>query len=289
MCSFKQALSEDTPLQIPGVVNAYCAMMAEQAGFKALYLSGGGVANISYGLPDLGITTLDNVLEDARRITAVTDLPLLVDIDTGFGGAFSIARTIKEMQRAGVAAVHIEDQVAEKRCGHRPGKALVSTAEMCDRVKAAVDARTDEGFTIMARTDAFQLEGIEGAIARSKAYVEAGADMIFAEALPSIDLYPAFCEAVGVPVLANMTEFGKTPLYGASALGDAGVSMVLYPRTIERAMSKAAWAMMNELREHGTQEAALSKMQTRDELYTHLNYLAYEEKLDRLFKEKKHD
>lgn len=285
--SLKQALQTETPLQIVGVVNAYCAMMAEATGFKALYLSGGGVANISFGLPDLGITQLGDVLEDARRITAVTELPLLVDIDTGFGGAFNIARTIKEMIRAGVAAVHMEDQVAAKRCGHRPDKELVSTEEMVDRIKAAVDAKYDDQFVLMARTDAYESEGLAGAIERSLKYIEAGADMIFIEALPELKLYQPFCEKVKVPVLANMTEFGKTPLYSTSELAEVGVQLVLYPRSVERAMSKAALNVLQDIRQHGSQERSLPAMQKRDELYQFLNYLDYENKLNALFKANK--
>jgi len=285
--SLKQALRTETPLQIVGVVNAYCAMMAEATGFKALYLSGGGVANISFGLPDLGITQLGDVLEDARRITAVTELPLLVDIDTGFGGAFNIARTIKEMIRAGVAAVHMEDQVAAKRCGHRPGKELVSTEEMVDRIKAAVDAKYDDKFVVIARTDSYESEGLEGAIERSLKYVEAGADMIFVEAIPELKLYKPFCEQVKVPVLANMTEFGKTPLYSKKELAEVGVQLILYPRSVERAMSKAALNVLQDIRQHGSQEKSLPAMQKRDELYQFLHYFDYENKLNALFKANK--
>ncbi len=276
---FREAVNVEKPLQIVGVINAYCAMMAERVGFRALYLSGGGVANASFGLPDLGITDLHDVLEDARRIVSVTNVPILVDIDTGFGGAFNIARTIKELIRIGVAAVHIEDQVAQKRCGHRPNKELVETQEMTDRIKACVDARTDEKFVIMARTDAFANEGLGKAIERANAYVEAGADMIFAEALTDLAQYRPFCEAVKVPVLANMTEFGKTKLYTSDELALVGVSMVLYPRSLERAMSKAAFNVLKDIRANKTQEKSVASMQTREELYDFLNYYEYENKL----------
>jgi methylisocitrate lyase len=283
MMNFRTALAQESPLLIVGTINAYAAMLAEQAGFKALYLSGAGVANASYGLPDLGITSLENVLEDVRRITSATQLPLLVDIDTGFGGAFSIARTIREMERAGAAAVHIEDQVSQKRCGHRPNKEIVSTTEMCDRIKAAVDGRTHKDFAIMARTDALANEGLDAAIARAVTYVEAGADMIFAEAMTNIHDYRRFCEAVKVPLLANMTEFGKTPLHSAKDFAEQGVAMVLYPLSAFRAMSQAAVDVYTAIRRDGSQASVIPKMQTREQLYAALGYHAYEEKLDRLF------
>lgn len=281
--AFRDAVAREKPLQIVGAINAYCAMLAQSVGHRAIYLSGAGVANASYGLPDLGITSLDNVLEDVRRITAAATIPLLVDIDTGWGGAFNIARTIKEMQRAGAAAVHIEDQVAQKRCGHRPGKALVDQAEMVDRIKAAVDARSDSGFVIMARTDALAVEGMTSAIDRACACVEAGADMIFPEAMRELDQYRQFVEAVHVPVLANITEFGKTPLFSCEQLAAVGVAMVLYPLSAFRAMSKAAVSVYQHLLQHGQQDDLLDAMQTRDELYEHLSYHSYERKLDELF------
>lgn len=280
---FRQALEEERPLQIVGTVNAYSALLAERAGFKAIYLSGAGVANVSYGLPDLAITQLSDVITDAERITAATDLPLLVDVDTGWGGAFNIARTIREMERAGVAAVHLEDQVQAKRCGHRPNKALVSSAEMVDRIRAAVDARTDPAFVFIARTDAYASEGREAALERASRYVEAGADMIFAEALHTLEDFKAFTRAVGVPVLANITEFGKTPLFTTRELADSGVRMALYPLTAFRAMANAARLVYGELRSQGTQRGVIDRMQTRDELYDVLNYHAFEDKLDRLF------
>ena len=282
------ALREERPLQVVGTINAYTALLAEAVGFRALYLSGAGVANASFGLPDLGVTTLSDVLEDVRRITAATRLPLLVDADTGWGSAFMIGRTVREMIRAGAAGLHLEDQVAAKRCGHRPGKALVSADEMVDRVKAAVDARTDPDFVIMARTDAMAGEGIEAAIERACRYREAGADMIFPEALTSLDQYRRFAEAVGVPVLANITEFGLTPLFNTQELASAGVGLVLYPLSAFRAMSAAALRVLRTIREEGTQRGVVSEMQTRQELYQFLGYLEYEAKLDRLFgKEKK--
>jgi methylisocitrate lyase len=271
------------PLQIAGTINAYCALLAQQAGFEALYLSGAGVANASFGLPDLGVTALGDVLEDARRITAATDLPLLVDVDTGFGSAFNIARTVREMERAEVAAIHIEDQEQAKRCGHRPNKATVSTAEMCDRLKAAVDARRDEGFVIMARTDALAREGRAAAVERAAAYVAAGADMIFAEALYTLDDYAAFTRAIRVPVLANLTEFGLTPYFTVHELKAAGVAMVLYPLTAFRAMSQAALHVYRTVREEGTQRSLLDSLQTREQLYGVLKYYDYERKLDELF------
>lgn len=286
---FWAALEAERPLQVAGAINAYAAMMAEHTGFRALYLSGAGVANASFGLPDLGMTTLNDVLEDIRRITSVTELPLLVDIDTGWGAAFMIARTIRQMIRAGVAAVHIEDQVQAKRCGHRPGKALVSPDEMVDRVKAAVDARTDPSFVIMARTDAVAVEGIDAAIERACRYRDAGADMIFAEALTELDQYRRFVDAVGVPVLANMTEFGVTPLYTADELGTAGVRLVLYPLSAFRAMNAAALHVYRTLRNAGTQKDTVASMQTRKELYDFLNYHSYEQKLDQLFAKERDD
>ncbi|MGL4433718.1 MAG: methylisocitrate lyase [Plesiomonas shigelloides] len=271
------------PLKIVGTVNAYCAFMAAQSGHQALYLSGAGVANASFGLPDLGMTSLDEVLTDVRRITAVTDVPLLVDIDTGFGGALNIARTIREMERAGAAAVHIEDQVSQKRCGHRPNKAVVSQAEMVDRIRAAVDARTDPDFVIMARTDALAVEGMDAAIDRALACVAAGADMIFPEAMQTLAQYRRFASAVGVPVLANITEFGQTPLFECRELGEQGVAMVLYPLTAFRAMNRAAERVYQHLAQAQSQVALVEQMQTRAELYHYLDYLRYEQTLDRLF------
>ena len=285
---FREAMAEEKPLQIMGTINAYAALLAEKTGYKAIYLSGGGVANTSFGLPDLGVTTLNDVLTDASRITAATDVPLLVDIDTGWGSAFSIARTIKEFERAGVAAVHIEDQVAAKRCGHRPNKELVTKEEMVDRVKAAADAKTDSDLVLMARTDAYNSEGQQAAIDRACAYVEAGADMIFAEAVYELDDYRAFTAAVDVPVLANITEFGQTPYFTTTELGDAGASMVLYPLSAFRAMSNAALNVYETIRKEGTQVNVVDTMQTRMELYDVLGYHEYEQKLDALFsKEKK--
>jgi methylisocitrate lyase len=280
---FRRLVAKHAPLQIPGAVNAYCALLAEKAGFKALYLSGAGVANASFGLPDLGITTLGDVLEDARRITAATKLPLLVDVDTGFGSAFNIARMVREMERAGVAAIHIEDQEQAKRCGHRPNKATVAVEEMCDRLKAAVDARRDPGFVIMARTDAFAREGRAASLERAAAYVDAGADMIFAEALHTLEDYAAFTRAVRVPVLANLTEFGLTPAFTVAELKRAGVKLVLYPLSAFRAMSRAALEVYEAIRRDGTQRAVQSSMQTREELYAVLDYHTYERKLDALF------
>ncbi|BES71708.1 methylisocitrate lyase [Marinobacter nanhaiticus D15-8W] len=284
---FRKALKENTPLQIVGTVNAYCAMMAEKVGHQAIYLSGGGVANASYGLPDLGMTTMNDVLEDVRRITAVTDTPLLIDIDTGWGGAFNIGRTIKEMERAGAAAVHIEDQVAQKRCGHRPNKEIVSQDEMVDRIKACVDARNDDNFFVMARTDAFQREGLEPAIERARACIEAGADGIFAEAVTELEHYRAFADALDVPLLANITEFGATPLYNCKELADAGAGMVLYPLSAFRAMNKAALTVYQNILEKGDQKDVVDMMQTRMELYDFLNYHEFEQKLDELFKQQK--
>ncbi|MDE2420469.1 MAG: methylisocitrate lyase [Gammaproteobacteria bacterium] len=281
---FREALAAEKPLQIMGTVNAYAAMMATQVGYKAIYLSGAGVANYSYGLPDLGITSLEDVLIDARRITSVVDTPLLVDIDTGWGGAFNIGRTVKEMIRAGVAAVHIEDQVAQKRCGHRPNKEIVSKQEMVDRVKAAVDAKTDSDFVIMARTDSLQAEGLQGVIDRACAFVEAGADAIFAEAMTDITMYKKVCDAVKVPVLANITEFGDTPYYTVEQLREQDIAMVLYPLSGTRAMQKAALAVFEAVRKEGTQVNVLDLMQKRKELYQFLDYHSYEDKLDALFK-----
>ena len=280
---FRDALVQESPLQIIGTVNAYAAMMARDVGYNAIYLSGAGVANYSYGLPDLAMTSLDDVLTDVRRITARVDTPLLVDIDTGWGGAFNIARTVKEMIRAGAAAVHIEDQVAQKRCGHRPNKEIVSVQEMVDRVKAAVDAKTDPDFVLMARTDSLQGEGLQGVIDRACAYVEAGADAIFAEAMTDLGMYQQVCDAVKVPVLANITEFGTTPYYTAQELGEQGIAMVLYPLSPTRAMQKAALEVMKGIREQGTQTGVLDLMQTRKELYQFLDYQSFEDHLDRLF------
>ncbi len=279
------ALEAERPLQVAGAINAYASLLAERAGFKALYLSGAGVANASFGLPDLGMTSLNDVCEDIRRISGATELPLLVDADTGWGSAFNISRTAAEMIRAGAGGMHIEDQVAAKRCGHRPGKELVDAAEMCDRIKSAVDGRTDAKFVIMARTDAHAVEGQQAAVDRALKYVEAGADMIFAEALTTLDEYTQFTKAVKVPVLANITEFGKTPLFTTQELGDAGVRLVLYPLSAFRAMSKAAERVYSELRAKGTQKGVLDTMQTRVELYDVLGYMDYEKKLDELFKQ----
>lgn len=284
---FRDAIASEKPLQVMGTVNAYAAMMATQVGYKAIYLSGAGVANYSYGLPDLGLTSLEDVLIDARRITSVTDTPLLVDIDTGWGGAFNISRTVTEMIRAGVAAVHIEDQVAQKRCGHRPNKEIVPVGEMVDRVKAAVDAKTDSEFVVMARTDSLQKEGLNGVIDRISAYVEAGADAIFAEAMTDITMYRQVCDAVNVPVLANITEFGDTPYYTTQELGEQGISMVLYPLSGTRAMQKAALAVYEAVRKEGTQVNVLDLMQKRKELYEFLNYHSYEDKIDQLFSQNK--
>jgi methylisocitrate lyase len=281
---FRQAITKESPLQVIGAINAYHARLAERSGFQALYLSGGGVAAGSLGIPDLGITTLEDVLIDIRRITDVTSLPLLVDIDTGFGGAFNIARTIKAVEKAGAAAVHIEDQVQAKRCGHRPNKAIVTQDEMVDRVKAAVDAKTDPDFVIMARTDALAVEGLNSAIDRACACVEAGADMIFPEAINDLETYQKFTTKVNVPVLANITEFGATPLFTTEELKGVGISIVLYPLSAFRAMNKAALKIYEGIREHGTQKDLINEMQTREELYDFLNYHDYEKKLDALFK-----
>jgi len=280
---FRNALKENSPLIIPGAINAYSAILAEKSGHQALYLSGGGVAAASYGLPDLGITSLEDVLIDARRITNASSLPLLVDIDTGWGGAFNISRTIKEMIQAGVAAVHIEDQISQKRCGHRPNKSLVSSAEMEDRIKAAVDGRTDESFFIMARTDSFASEGMSGAIERAQNYIEQGADGIFLEAVSNLADYKILKESISAPVLANITEFGKTPLFTAEELSSVGVDMVLFPLSAFRAMSQIAEKVYISLSKDGTQEPLLDIMQTRNELYERLNYHEYENKLDELF------
>lgn len=284
---FRQALENNKPLQIVGTINAYSAMMAERIGHQAIYLSGGGVANASYGLPDLGMTSLNDVVEDVRRITSASSLPLLVDIDTGWGGAFNIARTIEQMEKAGAAAVHLEDQVSQKRCGHRPNKEIVSTEEMVDRIKAAVDARTDKSFFIMARTDAFAQEGLEAAVERAKAYVAAGADGIFAEAVKTEEHYRAFSEALDVPILANITEFGQTELWNKEQLGEWGAAMVLYPLSAFRAMNKAAETVYQSILAEGDQRKVIDIMQTRMELYDYLNYHTFEQKLDALFSEKK--
>ncbi|MFC4158073.1 methylisocitrate lyase [Chitinimonas lacunae] len=280
---FRHAVATEKPLQIVGAINAYAARLAEHSGYRALYVSGGGVAASSCGIPDLGITTLEDVLIDVRRITDITDLPVLVDIDTGWGGAFNIARTVRSMIKAGAGAVHIEDQVQAKRCGHRPGKAIVSQTEMVDRIKAAVDARTDPDFVIMARTDALAVEGLQAAIDRAVACVEAGADMIFPEAMESLDMYRQFAAAVKVPVLANITEFGKTPLFTRDELASADVAMILYPLSAFRAMSQAALNVYRTIRRDGSQQAVLDTMQTRMDLYDHLAYHDFEQKLDALF------
>ncbi len=285
---FRAALAGEKPLQVPGAICAYHAILAEKSGFKAIYLSGGGVAAGSLGVPDLGISNLDDVLTDVRRITDVSSLPLLVDVDTGFGAsAFNVARTVKSMIKFGAAAIHIEDQIGAKRCGHRPGKELVSRDEMVDRIKAAVDAKTDKDFVIMARTDALAVEGLQAAIDRACACVEAGADMIFPEAITELAMYRAFAQAVKVPILANITEFGATPLFTLAELGSADVALALYPLSAFRAMNKAALNVYRTLRADGSQNAAVETMQTRAELYDFLGYHAYEEKLDRLFAAKR--
>ncbi len=285
---FRKALLEAKPLQIVGTTNAYHAMMAERVGHKAIYLSGGGVANTSYGLPDLGMTSMNDVLEDVRRISSAVETPLLVDIDTGWGGAFNIARTIKEMTKAGAAAVHIEDQIAQKRCGHRPNKEIVSSQEMVDRVKAAVDAKTDDDFFIIARTDAFQMEGLNSAVDRAQACLEAGADGIFAEAVHTLEDYKAFADGIkGAHLLANITEFGATPLFNTEELAANGASMVLYPLSAFRAANKAALNVYEALLRDGDQKAVVDTMQTRMELYDFLNYHDFEQKLDALFAEGK--
>jgi methylisocitrate lyase len=283
----RAAIDAEHPLQVVGTVNAYSALLAARAGFRAIYLSGAGVANASFGLPDLGITSLNDVCEDVRRISSATDLPLLVDADTGWGAAFNIARTSRDLIRSGAAGMHLEDQVQAKRCGHRPGKALVSAPEMADRIKAAVDGRTDAAFVIMARTDAHAVEGQAAALERAQRYVEAGADMIFAEALTSLDEYREFTRVVKVPVLANITEFGKTPLFTTRELGDAGVRLVLYPLSAFRAMSRTALEVCGAIRRDGSQQAVIDRMQTRAELYDVLGYHDYERKLDALFGQEK--
>ena len=285
---FREALRTERPLQIPGAINANHALLARRAGYRALYLSGGGVAAGSLGLPDLGISTLDDVLTDVRRITDVCDVPLLVDVDTGFGpSAFNVARTVKSMIKFGAAAIHIEDQVGAKRCGHRPNKEIVSQQEMVDRIKAAVDARHDENFVIMARTDALAVEGLDAAIERALAYVEAGADMIFPEAITELAMYRKFADAVKVPILANITEFGKTPLFTKQELASAGVAIALYPLSAFRAMNKAAENVYNTVRREGTQKNVVDTMQTRMELYDRINYHDFEQKLDALFAQQK--
>lgn len=284
--TLRAALSQEQPLQVAGAINAYAALLAQKAGFRALYLSGAGVANASLGLPDLGITTLNDVLEDLRRVTSASELPVLVDIDTGWGHAFTIARTIREMERAGAACVHLEDQVAAKRCGHRPGKALVSPEEMVDRIKAAVDARRDPEFLIMARTDAIAVEGVEAALERTCRYREAGADLLFPEAVGALEEYRRFKEATGLPVLANLTEFGRTPCFTLDQLREAGVSLALYPLSAFRAMSQAALTVYRAIREEGTQQGVTGLMQSRAELYEILGYHEYERKLDELFQKK---
>ena len=283
---FRKLVAEHPPLQVVGTINAYTAMMAKRIGHQAIYLSGGGVANASYGLPDLGMTSLDNVIEDVTRITAACDLPLLVDADTGWGGAFNISRTPRGMIRAGAAGMHIEDQVSQKRCGHRPNKAIVSSAEMVDRIKAAVDARTDESFVIMARTDALASEGLEEALDRSNSFAEAGADMIFAEAVTTLEQYETFCKNLDVPILANITEFGATPMFNLEELAAVGVGLILYPLSAFRAMNKAAENVYKSLLADGNAKKVLDTMQTRSELYDYLNYHDFEQKLDELFEAK---
>jgi len=281
---FRQALKEERPLQVAGTICAYHALMAQRVGYRAIYLSGGGVAAGSLGMPDLGISNLDDVLIDIRRITDVCDLPLLVDVDTGFGAsAFNVARTTRSIAKAGAAAMHIEDQVGAKRCGHRPGKELVAKEEMCDRIRAAVDARSDESFVIMARTDALAGEGFDSAVSRAVSYVEAGADMIFPEAITELGMYRKFADAVKVPVLANITEFGQTPLFTAEELRSANVAIVLYPLSAFRAMNQAALKVYESVRRTGSQQSVVGDMQTRGELYDFLDYHAYEQKLDELF------
>ena len=277
---FRKLVNENKPLQIVGAVNAYSALMAEKVGHQSIYLSGGGVAASSLGVPDLGITSLADVLEDAKRITQVTSLPLLVDADAGWGGALNITRCVREMINSGVAAIHIEDQVSQKRCGHRPNKAIVSTNEMVDRIKAAVDAKTDPNFVIMARTDSLAIEGMHSAIDKATAFVEAGADMIFPEALNTIEQYREFSDSINVPILANITEFGQTPLFTKEELSDAGVDMILYPLSAFRAMSKAALNVYQHIIQDGHQNNVIESMQTREELYDFLNYHQYEKQLD---------
>jgi len=281
---FRKLVTKTNPLQIVGTVNAYSAIMAEKVGHQSIYLSGGGVAASSLGVPDLGITSLTDVLEDAKRITNVTSLPLLVDADTGWGGAFNIARCVREMIKSGVAAIHLEDQVSQKRCGHRPNKEIVSTGEMIDRIKSAVDAKTDPDFVIMARTDALAVEGIDSAIDKAQSFIEAGADMIFPEALNTIEQYREFSDSLSVPILANITEFGQTPLFSKSELSEVGVDMILYPLSAFRAMSNAALNVYQHILNDGHQHNVLDSMQTRDELYDFLDYHRYEKQLDDLFK-----
>lgn len=280
---FRTAIAEENPLQVVGTINAYSAILAEATGFRAIYLSGAGVANASYGLPDLGMTSLNDVLEDVRRITNASALPLLVDVDTGWGGAFNIARTVKEVIKAGAAGMHIEDQVAQKRCGHRPNKEIVSREEMVDRIKASVDAKTDPAFVVMARTDALAVVGMDEVIERARLCAEAGADAIFAEAMTDLSMYRRVVDAVDIPVLANITEFGATPLFTTEELGSAGIAMALYPLSAFRAMSRAALDVYQRLRDDGTQAGVIDSMQTREELYRFLGYHEYERKLDELF------
>ncbi|HIE49637.1 MAG TPA: methylisocitrate lyase [Gammaproteobacteria bacterium] len=282
---FREALSNNSPLKIVGTINAYSALLAEKSGHRAIYLSGGGVAASSLGVPDLGITSLQDVLIDVERITNVTEIPLLVDADTGWGGAFNIARTVRSLTNAGAAGLHIEDQVAQKRCGHRPNKEIVTSKEMIDRLKAAVDAKTDQNFVVMARTDALANEGLDSAIERAVAYQEAGADALFPEALTKLDEYIAMSKVLNIPVLANITEFGQTPLFNCQQLKEAGVAMVLYPLSAFRAMSKAAEVVYDEIQKEGSQEKVLDRMQSRDELYEVLDYHSFEKKLDELFKD----
>ena len=286
--AFRDAVQSESPLQLVGAINANHALLAKRAGYKAIYLSGGGVAAGSLGIPDLGISTLDDVLTDVRRITDVCDLPLLVDADIGFGpSAFNVVRTVKSLIKAGAAGMHIEDQVGAKRCGHRPNKEIVSKQEMVDRIKAAVDARTDENFVVMARTDALAVEGLESALDRAQAYIEAGADLLFPEAITELAMYRLFTDKISVPVLANITEFGKTPLFTLDELRSVNIAIALYPLTAFRAMNKAAENVYNTLRREGTQQSLISQMQTRDELYQSINYYDYEDKLDALFSQKK--
>lgn len=286
--AFRDAVQSESPLQLVGAINANHALLAKRAGYKAIYLSGGGVAAGSLGIPDLGISTLDDVLTDVRRITDVCDLPLLVDADIGFGpSAFNVVRTVKSLIKAGAAGMHIEDQVGAKRCGHRPNKEIVSKQEMVDRIKAAVDARTDENFVVMARTDALAVEGLESALDRAQAYIDAGADMLFPEAITKLAMYRLFTDKISVPVLANITEFGKTPLFTLDELRSVNIAIALYPLTAFRAMNKAAENVYNTLRREGTQQSLISQMQTRDELYQSINYYDYEDKLDALFSQKK--
>lgn len=286
--AFRDAVQSESPLQLVGAINANHALLAKRAGYKAIYLSGGGVAAGSLGIPDLGISTLDDVLTDVRRITDVCDLPLLVDADIGFGpSAFNVVRTVKSLIKAGAAGMHIEDQVGAKRCGHRPNKEIVSKQEMVDRIKAAVDARTDENFVVMARTDALAVEGLESALERAQAYIDAGADMLFPEAITELAMYRLFTDKISVPVLANITEFGKTPLFTLDELHSVNIAIALYPLTAFRAMNKAAENVYNTLRREGSQQSLISQMQTRDELYQSINYYDYEDKLDALFSQKK--